>query len=74
MLKELKVRTGWGFGLGLDWFGPNFTFVDLGFHYHPKPQEDSVLTQDDMCLFRAGVYVTLFGVKFEVGRFWRPVK
>lgn len=69
MIKEIDVKPGWGFTMGIN-MGANFTILDFGLHWHPKPEEEAMLTRDDMCNFRAGVYLTVCNISFQFGRFW----
>lgn len=73
MLKELNVRNSFGIEFGFDG-GAHFSIIDVGWHWHPKPAEHSVLTPDDFCSFRAGVFLTLFNLTLRAGTFWREAK
>ncbi len=69
-LKRANVKEQWGFQLGTNWHGHNFTFIDFGMHYHEAPMDNTVIPNKEMCPFRAGVYIVIFGVMFRVGKFW----
>ncbi len=69
MLKALEAKESMGMRIGIS-NGANFTIFDIGVHYHPAPQVNATLEEDDLCNFRWGFYFTLFNFRFSFGKFW----
>lgn len=66
---NIKMKEGWGFALEFHWASANFSILDVGIHWHPKPFDGVVMTPGDFCTFRLGVYITIAGLGIAVGRF-----
>lgn len=74
MLKEVKVKSGIGFEFDFDMSSANFVLFEVGWHWHPHLPDYSTLQPNDVCKFRAGVYIGFCNIRFSVGHFWHSVE